>query len=97
MISPTAVVLAVVLPLLLCLIMLLGVLLLRGRHLRAFDAIDQQRLHDKCATLEKRLAAFPKAWDGHGEDLHLSREDRRHTQGDLSPYYVVHSPACHLA
>ncbi|CZR59488.1 uncharacterized protein PAC_09380 [Phialocephala subalpina] len=64
MISPTAVVLAVVFPLLLCLLMLLGTLLCRGRQRRAFDAIDLQRLHDKCAKFEKRLAAFPEAWDG---------------------------------
>jgi len=73
MISPTAVALAVALPLLQCLLVLLGILLFRGRQLRAFDAIDRQRLHDKCAKLEKRLAAFPKAWDGQQADSGFSR------------------------
>jgi hypothetical protein len=75
MISPTAIALAVALPLLLYLLTLLGILLFRDRQLRTSDALDLKRLQGKYAELEKLLATFPKAWNKQWSDMGFTRDE----------------------
>ncbi|RDL31967.1 uncharacterized protein BP5553_09369 [Venustampulla echinocandica] len=89
MISRTAVVLAVALPLSLCLLILLAtcaILLFRLRHHRTEDHLHLQELHhanDERAKLEKKLAGFPKAWDKSISDWWFSRDEVKYSYLDF--------------
>ncbi len=75
MVSPTSLVLAATLLLLLCLLVFLGRLLLRARQLHAFGAIDIERLQNKYTILEEKLAAYPKKWTSNSQDTGFSKDD----------------------
>ena len=86
MISRIAVVLAVALPLLLCLIILLiacTILHLRfRRHL--VDCLENLRQADENrARLETKLAAFPKMWDGQSDDVGFGRPELQESYAEL--------------